>query len=24
MTVVTQNVGHFQPTGVAVVNPWQS
>jgi len=24
MTVVTRNVGHFQPTGVAVVNPWQS
>lgn len=24
MTVVTRNVGHFHPTGVAVVNPWQS
>jgi hypothetical protein len=24
MTVVTRNVDHFQPTGVAVVNPWQS
>ncbi len=24
MTVVTRNLGHFQPTGVAVVNPWQS
>jgi predicted nucleic acid-binding protein len=24
MTVVTRNVGHLQPTGVAVINPWQS
>ncbi len=24
MKVVTRNVGHFQPTGVATVNPWQS
>jgi hypothetical protein len=24
MMVVTRNVDHFQPTGVAVVNPWQS
>ena len=24
MTVVTRNVEHFQPTGVALVNPWQS
>jgi hypothetical protein len=24
MTVVTRNVDRFQPTGVAVVNPWQS
>jgi toxin FitB len=24
MTVVSRNVTHFQPTGVAVVNPWQS
>lgn len=24
MTVVTRNVGHFQSTGVGVVNPWQS
>ena len=24
LTVVTRNVGHFQPTGVAVINPWQS
>ena len=24
MTVVTRNVDHFQPTGVAVINPWQS
>ena len=24
MTVVTRNVDHFQPIGVAVVNPWQS
>ena len=24
MTVVTRNVSHFQPTGVAVVDPWQS
>ena len=24
MTVVTRNVGHFQPMGVAVINPWQS
>ena len=24
MTVVTRNVQHFQPTGVALVNPWQS
>ena len=23
MTVVTRNVGHFQPMGIAVVNPWQ-
>jgi len=24
MTVVTRNVDRFQPTRVAVVNPWQS
>jgi toxin FitB len=24
MTVVSRNVTHFQPTGVPVVNPWQS
>jgi len=24
MTVVTRNVSHFQPMGVAVFNPWQS
>lgn len=24
LTVVTRNVNHFQPLGVAVVNPWQS
>ena len=24
LAVVTRNVGHFQPMGVAVVNPWQS
>ena len=24
MVVATRNVDHFQPTGVAVVNPWQS
>jgi len=24
MTVVTRNVGHYQSTGVAIVNPWQS
>ena len=24
MTVATRNVIHFQPMGVAVVNPWQS
>jgi predicted nucleic acid-binding protein len=24
MTVVTRNMIHFQPMGVAVVNPWQS
>jgi toxin FitB len=24
MTVVSRNVTHFHPTGVAVVNPWQS
>jgi toxin FitB len=24
MTVVSRNVTHFQPTGVAVFNPWQS
>ena len=24
MTVVTRNVIHFQPMGLAVVNPWQS
>src|SRR5258708_1980986 len=24
LTVVTRNVDHFQPLGVAVVNPWQS
>jgi len=24
LTVVTRNVSHFQPMGVAVVNPWQS
>lgn len=24
MTVVTRNVSHFQTSGVAVVNPWQS
>jgi toxin FitB len=23
MTVVTRNMGHFQATGVAVINPWQ-
>ena len=23
MTVVTRNVSHFQPMGVAVVNPWE-
>jgi len=23
MTVVTRNVSHFQPMGIAVVNPWQ-
>lgn len=23
LTVVTRNVGHFQPMGVAVVNPWE-
>jgi toxin FitB len=23
MTVVTRNVGHFELTGVAVLNPWQ-
>src|SRR2546421_12785762 len=23
MTVVTRNVGHFQPMGIAVVHPWQ-
>lgn len=23
MTVVTRNVAHFQPTGVAILNPWQ-
>jgi len=24
MIVATRNVDHFQPTGVAVINPWQS
>ena len=24
MTVVTRNVRHFQPMGVAVLNPWES
>lgn len=24
LIVATRNVDHFQPTGVAVVNPWQS
>ena len=24
MTVVSRNVSHFQPTGVGIVNPWQS
>jgi toxin FitB len=24
MTVATRNVDHFQPMGVAVINPWQS
>ena len=24
MTVVTRNVSHFQPMGVAVLDPWQS
>ena len=24
MTVVTRNVAHYQSTGVAIVNPWQS
>jgi toxin FitB len=24
MIVVSRNVDHFQPTGVAVINPWQS
>ena len=24
LTVATRNVSHFQPMGVAVVNPWQS
>ena len=24
MAIVSRNVSHFQPTGVAVVNPWQS
>ena len=24
MTVVTRNVGHYQSTGVPIVNPWQS
>lgn len=24
MTVVTRNVSHFRPTGVALVNPWES
>jgi len=24
MTVVTRNVDHFQPAGVAVVNPWEA
>jgi predicted nucleic acid-binding protein len=23
MTVVTRNVSHFEPTGVAILNPWQ-
>jgi predicted nucleic acid-binding protein len=23
MTVVTRNVSHFQPIGVAVFNPWE-
>jgi len=24
MTVVTRNVADFKPTGVAVINPWES
>ncbi|HEY6251110.1 MAG TPA: type II toxin-antitoxin system VapC family toxin [Candidatus Angelobacter sp.] len=24
LTVVTRNVSHFQPMGIAVINPWQS
>ena len=24
MTVVSRNLAHFEPTGVAVINPWQS
>lgn len=24
MTVVTRNVSHFQPMGIAVINPWQT
>ncbi len=24
LTVVTRNVGHFEPTGVAVINPFES
>jgi toxin FitB len=24
MTVVTRNMAHYQPTGVALLNPWQS
>ena len=24
MTVVTRNVSHFRPMGMAVINPWQS
>ncbi|HZQ20624.1 MAG TPA: type II toxin-antitoxin system VapC family toxin [Terriglobales bacterium] len=24
MSVVTRNVGHFQPMGVAVINPWEA
>jgi len=23
LTVVTRNLRHFEPTGVAIINPWQ-